>query len=336
MAEAMNPFAATQLRAMIESIRLLESFVTAPLGLYSDIKMLRESLPFPEAVELSREETRERRTAYANLTEAPQDLALGTISSIRSAIEILGKIGGENGSPLDAAWISRAGRVLARAEQRVGGDLRARMAARVRGLYVIVDPEATGGRPVLEIAEASLRGGAGVVQLRDKHQDKAEVLAVARRLRTLCDDYGALFVMNDDADVGLSSDAHGLHIGQTDLPVAEARRILAPHQLVGRSNNTVEQAMDSQAQGVDYLAVGAVYATTTMGKSVRAPVGVEMVQKVKELAQQPIVAIGGISADNIVDVVRAGADCACVVSAVTFADDPEAAARRLVELIAAA
>jgi thiamine-phosphate pyrophosphorylase len=329
----MTPFIAVQIRAIIEDIRLLESFVTAPLGLYSDIKMLREALPFPEAAELTREETQERRASLATLTQTPQELTLGVIASLGMSLSVIEKVKGDDGPPLEAAWLVRARRVLARAEQRVAGEMRAKTASRVRGLYVIVDPEATRGRPVLDVAEAALKGGASVLQLRDKTHDKGVTLPAARQLKALCDQHGALFIMNDHADLAASSGAHGLHVGQTDLPVAEARRTLAPHQLVGRSNNTVEEAMESQAQGVDYLAVGAVYPTSTMGKGARHVVGVEMVSKVKGMVAQPVVAIGGINAGNIAEVVKAGADCICVVSAVTLADDPQAATRALVKAI---
>ena len=185
----------------------------------------------------------------------------------------------------------------------------------------------------MEVAEASLRGGAKVIQLRDKLNDKGDVLPVARELQAMCDAHEALFFMNDDVDLAVASEAHGLHVGQTDMPVAEARGMLAPLQLIGRSNGGVDEAVESQAQGSDYLAVGALYATTTMGKSGRTALGPETVAKVKEFVTRPIVAIGGINKGNAADVVRAGADCICVVSAVTFADDPEEATRELVEAI---
>ena len=206
------------------------------------------------------------------------------------------------------------------------------MAAKVSGIYVIVDPEATRGRPVVEVARASLEGGAGVVQLRDKLRDKGPMLETAFELKTLCDEFGALFVMNDHADVALVSGAHALHVGQTDLPVEAARRVLEPNQIVGSSNGTVEEAVRSSEQGVDYIAVGAIYATTTMGKSGRTALGPEMIMRVKNAVSQPVVAIGGINETNIAEVAAAGADCACVVSSITFADDPRAATRKLVEI----
>ncbi len=210
---------------------------------------------------------------------------------------------------------------------------RIKRTANVRGLYVIVDPEATRGRDVVDVAAAALRGGTSIIQLRDKTRDKGEVLVIARAIRELCDRHDALFVVNDDADIAFLSDAHGLHVGQTDLPVTEARRVLSPEQFVGRSNNGVTEALESEGQGADYLAVGAIYSTTTMGKSGRTALGPEEIRNVKQAVSAPLVAIGGIDSNNIADVARAGADCICVVSAVTFADDPERAAAQLVEII---
>ena len=204
---------------------------------------------------------------------------------------------------------------------------------KVQGLYVIVDPEATRGRDVFEVAAAALRGGASVIQLRDKTRDKGEVLEVARTLKALCDDHDALFIVNDDADIAYLSEAHGLHVGQTDLPVGEARRVLSPEQIVGRSNNGTVEALESEGQGADYVAVGAIYATSTMGKSGRTALGPEMIREVKQAVSAPVVAIGGINAGNIAEVARAGADCICVVSAVTYADNPEKASAQLVELV---
>ena len=124
-----------------------------------------------------------------------------------------------------------------------------------------------------EVARQSLEGGATVVQLRDKLNDKGDILKSARELKALCDEYDALFVMNDHADLARASDAHVLHVGQSDLPVTDARDILAPRQLIGNSNNGLPEALASTQQPVDYLAVGAIYATTTMGKSGRSALG---------------------------------------------------------------
>ena len=205
---------------------------------------------------------------------------------------------------------------------------REKSAQRVRGLYVIVDAQAAGGRDLVELTQVVLRGGASVIQLRDKLHDKGDVLPVARRIRDLCDTHDAIFVMNDHADLAVACDAHGLHLGQHDLPVAEARAILKPYQLIGTSNALPEEALESEKQGADYLAVGAMFPTDTKERT--RPAGLSTLSEVKARAGVPVVAIGGINLDNISQVVRAGADAACVISAVVGAPDPEAAARRLI------
>ena len=330
----MNPIIAVHMQSLVEHIRLLEAVVTAPLGLYSDIKMLRESLPLEDAADLPRHELRERRIAYGSLHADARKLALHAAASLGASLNILEAAQDDaDAARLRDGWISRARMVLNRAEAQVAGDMRADMATRVRGLYVIVDPESTQGRDVVEVAAAALRGGVSVLQLRDKMRDKGEALAAARELKALCDAHNALLIVNDDADIAAACGAHGLHVGQTDLPIADARRILAPTQLTGRSNNSVEEALESERQGADYIAVGAVFPTTTMGKSGRTSVGVDMIRRVKATAAQPVVAIGGINAGNIAAVARAGADCVCVVSAVTHAADPEATAAELVGLM---
>lgn len=204
---------------------------------------------------------------------------------------------------------------------------------KIDGLYVIVGPDATRGRPVVEVAEAALRGGANVLQLRDKTADRGEVLPIAVRLQELCRDHGALFFVNDDIALGFACDADGIHLGQTDLPVDVARRILAPGKLIGRSNNSREEIEESVSMGVDYVAVGAVFPTTTVGKGARQAIGLDGIRQARDLTTLPLVAIGGINESNVADVIQAGADCVAVISAVTMADDPEAAARRLVDTI---
>lgn len=305
----MNTFIENQRAALAEGVRLLETYFTNQSGLLDDLRGLSGSLTASYDME-----------AVESMEDRPA-IALKIATSLRASAETL-----------DAPTAERARSILSRAEQRIAADIRARIAPKLNGIYVIVDPEATRGRPVSEVARQALEGGARVVQLRDKLNDKGDILKSARELKALCDEYDALFVMNDHADLARASDAHVLHVGQTDLPVPEARDILAPTQLIGNSNNGLAQALPSSEQSVDYLAVGAIYATTTMGKSGRSALGPGEITRVREAVTQPIVAIGGINKSNIADVVRAGADSVCVVSAITFADDPESATRELVEL----
>lgn len=305
----MNQYTDAQTSALAEGIRILETCFSDRPSALDDLAGLRRSL------------SESGDSQPIQNTKPDPDAILTVAAALRAAADTLDPIRAQRARP-----------ILASAERAVAADIRARIAPRLNGIYVIVDPEATRGRPVTEVAQQSLEGGAAVVQLRDKLNDKGDILKSALSLKAMCDEYGALFVMNDHADLARASDAHVLHVGQTDLPVPTARDILDPHQLIGNSNNGLEQALPSSRQSVDYLAVGAIYATTTMGKSGRSALGPDEITRVRDAVSQPIVAIGGINRTNITDVVKAGADSVCVVSAITFADDPEAATRELVDL----
>ena len=210
--------------------------------------------------------------------------------------------------------------------------LRTRIREKVRGIYIIVDPDATNGLDVYDMTRLSLEGGVGVVQYRDKGNDRDVILDNCYRIKGLCNQYGAAFVVNDAADVARLTEADFLHLGQSDLPVNGARKVLHSHQAIGRSNGGLSEAKESESLGVDYLAVGAIYATSTMGKSSRRPLGPSALIEVKLQTTLPVVAIGGITKDNLSEVIGAGADAACIVSAITMADDPEHEARHLVNL----
>ena len=217
----------------------------------------------------------------------------------------------------------------------LSAPLRAARARRVSGLYVILDPQLTAGRDVVNIAQAALRGGASAIQLRDKTHDKGDQLPVARKLQALCQSHDAAFIVNDHADLAVACGAHGLHLGQHDLPVAKARRILNPWQFLGTSSALLQEADQAAARAVDYIAVGAMY--PTQSKNSTRPAGIQTLRRVRErIAAIPLVAIGGITLDNVDPVLQAGADGICVIGAVCQAQDPEKAARSLVERIAAA
>ena len=326
----MLPIVRTSLAALTEDLRLLEILVTGPLGLYSDIKMLRESMPVEGSGDLDRDALRERRVAVAGATDDAAGLALAAVGSALATLGALDALNDSAGSPLSAEWVERARRVLARATDKVAGDARAKAAGALAGVYVIVDPEVTAGRAVAEVAAAALRGGASAVQLRDKRSDKAEALNGARQVAEACAAHGALFIVNDDADIAVLSGAGGLHVGQSDLSTEAIRTIAPAGLLVGRSTTDLDQALKAQADGVDYVAVGPVFDTETMGKGGRPTVGIETVGAVRSRVGCPVVAIGGIDAARAPAVFAAGADAVCVASAVTLADDPEAACSALV------
>lgn len=181
------------------------------------------------------------------------------------------------------------------------------------------------GRPLAGVLAAALRGGVDVFQLRDKYCDDAELLDAAVTARELCSAAGALLIVNDRPDLAVAAHADGVHVGQDDLPVAQARGYVAPGMLVGQSTHTPPQ-VDDGAQA-DYIGVGPVHATPT--KEGRPAVGTPLVRYAANSARVPFFAIGGIDAFTVAGVAGAGAGRIAVVRAISEAADPEAAAREL-------
>ena len=328
-------YVSAQLEAIHHNLRFLEHVVTQPMALVSDLRSLREAAGIPGSA------ADRDRLAFLDVidpdergpTRRSREVAVAALDAAERTIALVSALAPGGGSALPAGWTewrTRAERVLARVRVRLGASLRAERARRIRGLYVIVDPEHTKGRPPLDIARAALRGGTAAIQYRDKLSDAGAFLETARSFKALCDEHNALFLVNDDAVMARLARADGLHVGQTDLPIAEARTILADDQIVGQSTHSVQEALDSEAQYADYVAVGAIYRTGT--KAVTHPVTLETLAEVKRRVAVPVVAIGGINVDNVRPVIDAGADTVCVISAVTLADDPEEAARNLAEV----
>ncbi len=264
-------------------------------------------------------------------TESPDSLpqSLALVDSARASLSYLTDAGQFSDLGLRIAQGILA--ALDTLESDLGRALRRDVRRRVRGLYVIIDPLVTADRPPEYIAEQALEGGATILQLRDKTRDKGVSIGLARRLNELCREKDALHIINDHADLAAAIDAHGVHVGQDDLPVAAARAVLAPHQIVGRSNHHAPEAVNSRAQGADYIAVGAMYPTGSKDQPIVE--GPPLVSAVKDAVDVPVVAIGGITAERVPEVVKRGADAICVISAVGLADNPRDAASRLVEAI---
>jgi thiamine-phosphate pyrophosphorylase len=191
------------------------------------------------------------------------------------------------------------------------------------GLYVLVASDLC-RTSLRETARAAVAGGADALQLREKGVTDAVLLAMAAELRELTDETGRILIVNDRPDVAAMVGADGVHLGQEDLPVAETRRLLRPGGIVGRSVHSVRQAKAAVNEGADYVAVGPIFATDT--KDAGPPVGTELLRQVVGEVPLPVVAIGGITADNAAAVIEAGAHCLAVSSAVCEADDPKAAA----------
>jgi thiamine-phosphate pyrophosphorylase len=188
-------------------------------------------------------------------------------------------------------------------------------------LYLVCDD-----RPS-EFVEAALRGGVEILQLRMKDASEERILEAAPRVRELCNEHGALFILNDRPDLASAVDADGVHVGQEDVAVSEARELVGPDRLVGLSTHSPAQIEKAGALDVDYVGAGPVYETPT--KPGRTAVGLELVRYAAAHARVPFFAIGGIDAGNVEGVRAAGAERVAVVRAIGDAPDPEAAARRL-------
>lgn len=168
-----------------------------------------------------------------------------------------------------------------------------------------------------------------MLQWRDKRRDRGDQLADAAAIAELCRSHGGLLIVNDSADLAIAAGAGGVHLGQHDLPIHAVRPIVGDAMIIGVSTNNGDEARAAEAAGADYVAVGAIFATSS--KDVTRPASLERLREIKDAVRVPVVAIGGINASNIASVIDAGADAAAVISAVCGADDPERAARALAD-----
>jgi len=201
-------------------------------------------------------------------------------------------------------------------------------------LYVVLDRGAAGDRDLAPLLDAVLAGGCRVVQLREKIMPLSDLYPVALALRRSCREAGCLFIVNDRVDLALAVEADGVHVGQDDLPAREARRLLRPGMILGVSTHDESQARRARDDGADYVAVGSMFPTGS--KTGFQLVGPDLLRRVRPEIPVPLVAIGGITVDNVAEVIRAGADAVAVISAVCASPDPAAAARRFLEMIRAA
>jgi len=192
-------------------------------------------------------------------------------------------------------------------------------------LYAIVDPLDTGRSPI-DLAAALLQGGARLLQLRLKAAPARKVLEIARVVRPLAQQAGALLIVNDRPDVARAAGADGVHLGQDDLPVAAARTVLGAGGIVGVSTHSVGQARAAVAAGADYLGVGPVFETTSKVGALAAR-GLDLVRAVRHEVTLPLVAIGGITPTTAPEVRAAGADAVAMIAALVRAPDVAAAVR---------
>jgi thiamine-phosphate pyrophosphorylase len=200
-------------------------------------------------------------------------------------------------------------------------------------LNAIVDPERAGGRDLAELARLVAEGGATLVQYRDKKSDTSVMIERARAIKAALAPFNVSLVINDRVDVALAAAADGVHLGQTDMPVEDARRLLPTGAIIGLSIKSVEQAKAAPLDLLDYVGIGGVYATTSKDNP-NPPIGIAGLARITNAFHMrtplfPLCAIAGIDAGNAANTIMAGADGVAVISALSMARDPGAAAREL-------
>lgn len=195
-------------------------------------------------------------------------------------------------------------------------------------LYLVLDTELLGERDLGVTLRGALAGGVSIVQLRDKQANRHEYLERARQVQALLAGSGVPLVINDHVDVAAEIAADGVHVGQSDMPVGDVRRVLAPGALVGLSITHLEQLAAGDVALADYVGLGPIFPTATKLDAAPA-LGLEAIRRTRQRLSRPLVAIGGIDAGNAADVIEAGADGVAVVSAICAAPDPRAAALAL-------
>jgi thiamine-phosphate pyrophosphorylase len=197
-------------------------------------------------------------------------------------------------------------------------------------LYVIIDRGIIKKRDCLEVANAALRGGADILQLRDKSSDDRSFLEHAKALKNLTKNYKRLFIVNDRVDIACIIGADGVHLGQEDMPIESARKILKKG-IIGISTHSVEQAKRAEKKGADYIGIGPIYKTEA--KKAYLPIGPSVLHRISTVINAPFFAIGGISLNNIKKVKKAGAKRVAVISSAIMTADVDQSVRKLREAI---
>ena len=200
-------------------------------------------------------------------------------------------------------------------------------------LYLVTDRALSLGRSTVEVVRAAIRGGVSCVQLREKGCSTREFMDEARLLKALLAGTGVPLFINDRLDVALAVGADGVHLGQNDLAIADARRLVGNRMIIGISAESVADAVRAEAEGADYIGASPVFTTPTKTDTA-SPLGLDGLRAIRRAVQLPLVAIGGINADNAAQVLRAGADGLAVVSAIVSAPCPRTAAAALRQQIA--
>ncbi len=198
-------------------------------------------------------------------------------------------------------------------------------------VYLVTDRGLLKGRPIDDIVDAAVKGGATNVQLREKERSTREFIQVAKRVKDILTPNTVPLIINDRLDIALAVYADGVHVGQSDMPY-EIVRQLPPDKIIGLSVESIKDAREAEAMDVDYLGVSPIYFTPTK-TDLKRELGLDGLREIKSFSRHPLAGIGGLNASNAVEVIRNGADGVAVVSAICAAEDPEAATRELAYIV---
>jgi thiamine-phosphate pyrophosphorylase len=199
-------------------------------------------------------------------------------------------------------------------------------------LYLVTDRDLSCGRSTVEVVEAAVAGGVSCVQLREKHCSTREFITQARALKPFLKLKKIPLIINDRLDVALAVEADGLHLGQQDMTISDARKISGKSLIIGISAESVDDAIRAEKEGADYIGISPVFATPTKSDTA-PPLGLEGVKTIRKMIAIPIVGIGGINRQNALSVITAGADGIAIVSAIVGAEDPKDAAFELMSIV---
>ncbi|MDY3972303.1 MAG: thiamine phosphate synthase [Clostridia bacterium] len=196
-------------------------------------------------------------------------------------------------------------------------------------LYAVTDRSWLNGRTLAEDVEKALKGGVTLLQLREKNMDFDDFVKSAYEIKEVCRKYNVPLIINDSIDVAKAVDADGVHLGQSDMPVHQARAILGKDKIIGVTAKTIEQAQKAQSDGADYLGSGAIFGTTTKGNAIKMDMAT--LKSITASVNIPVAAIGGITSKNILELTGTGVAGAAVVSGIFASENIESAARNLYE-----
>ena len=196
-------------------------------------------------------------------------------------------------------------------------------------LYVIADKKVCGDKNIEEVISQAIDGGAQMIQYRDKESDDEKFFQIASRLKEICTEKNVPFIINDRVIIALKTGADGVHLGQEDLSMKEARGILGSEKILGKSAETIQQAKEAEEEGADYVGIGPIFHTPS--KQIKASIGTDIILKTKGILRIPFFAIGGINLNNLDQIVQAGGKRIAVISAIASSDDMKSSAEKLLE-----